>query len=83
MRVIEINENMPSYSVIADPDDIILFNGVAYRVIAGDLCTSCDVNDDGRCGCMPFDCEPVPPDCEPGIAHDFILKRVNPEGGEE
>lgn len=77
MRVIEVNENMPSYSVLADPDDIILFNGLAYRVIVDGICASCDVYNDGRCGCMPFDCEPA------DTAHFFILKRVNPEGGEE
>lgn len=82
MKVIEIPDFAPRLSVRADADDIVVYHGVGYRVIAspeGFSCRYCVCLKDGYCECVPFNC--LSRDKYPNGTH---LVRVCPEeGGEE
>ena len=81
MNVIEISPLDPLWSVHAQADDIVVYLGVGYRVIAscgGQGCSLCDCFVDDECDCLPFNC--LSTDEYPYGTH---LVRVCPEEGGE
>lgn len=81
MNVIEISEKARMWSVRAQADDIVVYHGVGYRVIAscgGDGCSLCDCCVGEECDCLPFNC--LSSDKYP---HGTHLVRVCPEEGGE
>ena len=81
MKVIDIPDHAPRLSVCADADDIVVYQGVVYRVIASpdDVpCMYCACFESPGCGCSPFNCLSI--DKYPNGTH---LVCVCPEEGGE